>query len=81
MATKTDPRDLPISKRIRWARKRVGLSQEKLALVARTTRRHVIRLENGENMPGPELRQRLGEATGQAADLFKNGDEDGEEAA
>lgn len=36
-------------------------SQEKVAAAAGMTRRHLIRLENGESLPGVEIRDRLAE--------------------
>ena len=64
--------------RIRWARKSAGLSQEKLAEVVGTSRRHVIRWEQGTR-PGAYYRKRLARATGQPELLFEaeNGGTDG----
>jgi transcriptional regulator with XRE-family HTH domain len=54
-----------IGVRIRDARRAAGLSQEALALRIGTSRRHMIRLENGEHRPGRVLLARIAEATGQ----------------
>lgn len=35
------------------------VSQERLASAVGTDRRHIIRIENGENRPRPELRDRI----------------------
>lgn len=80
MAMATSPQDLSIGKRIRWARKRAGLSQENLALAVGTSRRHVIRWENDSHAPGPVYRERIAEATGQEAEMFSDGDEEEEDA-
>lgn len=49
--------------RIRRARKRTGQSQENFALAIGITRRHMIRLENGEHLPSKALVARIAEAT------------------
>lgn len=68
-------------KAIRKARVRAGLSQERLAVAASTTRRHMIRLENGEHLPSAALRDRLIEITGaERASIAASSDEE-EEAA
>jgi len=66
--------------RIKRARKRTGLSQELFAVEVGTTRRHMIRLENGEHLPSSALRDRIAERTGQSRDEFQSSDDD-EEAA
>lgn len=40
------------------------ISQENLALAVGITRRHMIRIENGEHRPLPELRDRIAEVLG-----------------
>jgi len=40
------------------------ISQERLALAVGITRRHMIRIENGEHRPSPELRDRIAEVLG-----------------
>lgn len=40
------------------------ISQERLALAVGITRRHMIRIENGEHRPAPELRDRIAEVLG-----------------
>lgn len=64
--------------RIRRARKRTGLSQERLAAEIGTTRRHMIRLENGQHLPSGQLRDRIAQATGQPAETFQSADDDEE---
>jgi transcriptional regulator with XRE-family HTH domain len=68
-----------VGARIRRARKSKGFSQERFAPLIGITRRHLIRLENGEHHPSPELRERLAEHTGEAAAHFSL-DEDDEES-
>lgn len=70
-------KDLPIGQRIVWARRRVGISQEKLAGLIGTSRRHMIRLEKGLHKPGETFVARIAEATGQPRELFE--DEDSED--
>jgi transcriptional regulator with XRE-family HTH domain len=48
-----------IGSRIRRLRLRTGLSQEKFAPLVGVTRRHLIRLEKGENRPGRDLAERI----------------------
>lgn len=48
-----------VGARIRRLRLRTGLSQEKFAPVIGITRRHLIRLENGENRPSRTLAARI----------------------
>jgi transcriptional regulator with XRE-family HTH domain len=52
---------------IRQARKRSKMSLDTLAAQAGTSRQHLIRLEQGLHMPGPELLQRIADAIGTAA--------------
>jgi transcriptional regulator with XRE-family HTH domain len=48
-----------VGNRIRRLRLRTGLSQEKFAPLVGITRRHLIRLEKGENRPGRDLALRI----------------------
>lgn len=41
---------------------RPRVSQENLAVAVGITRRHMIRIENGEHRPSPELRDRIAAA-------------------
>jgi len=66
--------------RIRSARKQAGFSQERLAAEVQTTRRHMIRLENGEHLPSGKLRDRIAEATGQPASSLQAADDEDEES-
>jgi transcriptional regulator with XRE-family HTH domain len=66
---------------IRRLRKRTGISQERLAAQVGTTRRHMIRLENGEHLPSTVLRNRIAEVVGDSRSEIKAADEDDEEAA
>lgn len=73
------PRFAELGARIRQARKRTGISQEKLAPLVGTTRRHLIRLENGEHQASKALAARIGAALGHDPGEFRNGDDDEEE--
>jgi transcriptional regulator with XRE-family HTH domain len=77
--TTPTPRFAELGARIRKARKRTGISQERLAPLVGTTRRHLIRLENGEHQASKPLAARLGAALGEDAAQFRNGDADDEE--
>lgn len=50
-------------RRARW-HSSPRISQERLALAVGITRRHMIRIENGEHRPMPELRDRIAEVLG-----------------
>lgn len=69
---------------IRSARKRAGLSHDKLGAQVGTSRQHLIRLEQGQHAPSEKLLARIAEATGQPLELPANGsgpdDEDDEES-
>lgn len=83
MSTPTTERQFPFSEngaRIRSARRRTGLSQEKFAPAVGTTRRHMIRLENGEHLPSRELRDRIAEATGQPSGSIQSADDEDEDS-
>jgi len=73
----TAARKLPLAQRIIWARKRKGISQERLAEQIGTSRRHMIRIEKGQHRPGPVLVNRIAEATEQSPSFFSD-DEDEE---
>jgi transcriptional regulator with XRE-family HTH domain len=70
-------RHLGLGDRFRWARERRDISQERMAEIVSTSRRHIIRIENGTHRPKPELRARIAKATKQPAELFAD-DEDEE---
>lgn len=71
-----------VGRQIRRARKDAGLSHDKLAAAAGTSRQHLIRLEKGEHVPRAELLQRIAEATGKEPAFFAGGeDEDDEESS
>lgn len=61
--------------RLRKARRLTGLSQENFALKLGITRRHLIRLENGANLPSPPTRDRIVELTGttERIDVYDGG--------
>lgn len=77
IVTLSSARRLPLHERIVWARKRKGISQERLAERIGTSRRHMIRIEKGLHRPGPEFRARIADATEQTPDFFSD-DEDEE---
>lgn len=66
---------------IRRLRKRTGISQERLAAQVGTTRRHMIRLENGEHLPSTVLRDRIADVIGDAGGEIKAADDDDEESS
>lgn len=70
MATALPRRYAEVGARIRRARERSGISQERFAPMIGITRRHLIRLENGEHHPSPDLRARIAEHTGEKPESF-----------
>ena len=56
--------DLTLGKRIRAARKRAGLSHDRLGAQVGTSRQHLIRLEKDLHTPRPALLARIAAATG-----------------
>ena len=67
--------------RIRAARKRAGLSHDRLAALVGTSRSHLIKLEKGKHRAKPDMLGRIADATGtRVADLDPS-DEDEEAAA
>lgn len=56
------------------------ISQERLAERVGTTRRHMIRLENGENRPSVGLRDRIADELGVPRETLLAADEDDEES-
>lgn len=66
--------------RIRRLRESTGLSQERFAPRVGITRRHLIRLENGEHRPSRELAARIEEAaqdaTGEPSGRILDEDDD-----
>lgn len=77
----SEAKRLPVGQRIKWARNRKGLSLDALAERVGTSRRHLIRLEKGENRPGLDMRARIAVATEQTPDFLMDGDSDDEEEA
>lgn len=67
-------------RKLRAARNLTRLSQENFAPEVGTTRRHLIRLENGEHRPSSDLLGRIAERTGESADSFGYPSDDDEEA-
>lgn len=69
-------------KSIRRLRLKTGKSQETVAVEIGTTRRHMIRLENGEHLPTAKMRERLAAALGvDGSEIQSCDDEDDEEDA
>jgi transcriptional regulator with XRE-family HTH domain len=79
MSTVVDPMNLAINKRIRWARKRAGLSQLRFAELLGTSPRHVIRWENGQHRPSAAYAIKIAEVTGQPSALFEPDDDEEDE--
>lgn len=72
---------LSVGEQIRSARKRAGLSHDRLGAVVGTSRQHLIRLEKGIHQPRDGMLARIAEATGQPLSFFEDGDaEDDEES-
>ena len=70
-----------VGERIVQARRRAGISQERLAERIGTSRRHMIRLEKGVHRPGKVFIERIAEATGQDESFFTvDGDEDDDDS-
>jgi transcriptional regulator with XRE-family HTH domain len=46
-----------------------------------TSRRHMIRIENGQHRPGPDFIERIARHTEQPESFFEDGDDEDEEAA
>ena len=65
-----------IAARIKRARKDEGLSHDRLAASARTSRQHLIKLEKGKHRPRPDMLVRISEATGREIDWFVDPDLD-----
>ncbi len=77
----TSLRSLPIGQRIRWARTQKSISQERLAAEIGTSRRHMIRIEQGVHRPGPAFLARIAEATDQDPAFFTDEDDAEEDPA
>lgn len=60
---------------VRAARLARSLSQEKLAERVGIGRRHLIKIENGEHLPRPELADRISNATGTRLELPEDDEE------
>ena len=75
MIMRTPVEARPLNERIRWARERTGMSQEKFAEAAGTSRRHVMRWEKprgtaNAHSPNAHYRRIIAEVTGQPESLF-----------
>lgn len=64
------PEHVPLRERIRNARKKKGLSQEKLAGRLKTSRQRIIKWEKGDNAPSAEYREKLSREFGCPAEHF-----------
>ena len=81
MVTAEVPQSFTVAQRVRWARRRAGLSQERLAERIGTSRRHVIRWEKGKHMPSRAYAVKIAEATNTTPELFHDEEDDEEEDA
>lgn len=54
------------------------VSQERFADLVGTSRRHMIRLEQGYHLPGGDLRDRIAEAVGTTPEAIQSSDDDEE---
>jgi transcriptional regulator with XRE-family HTH domain len=79
--TASQAKRLPVGQRVRWLRKRKGLSHDALAARAKTSRSYLIRIEKGIHKPSAEMRARIAVALDSSQDFLMDGDEDEEEAA
>lgn len=66
---------------LKLARNRRKISQERLAEQVGTTRRHMIRLENGENRPSVDLRDRIADALGVPRDSLPAAEDEDDESS
>lgn len=62
--------------KIRQARREAGLSLDHLAERIGSSRRHLIRLEKGDNTPRPATLAAIAEATGKPVEFFDADDEE-----
>jgi transcriptional regulator with XRE-family HTH domain len=67
---------MPLGQRIRWARKRAGLSHDRLVERVGSNRSHLIKIEKGLHMPRLMLRRRIADACGVPHELFEDDDEE-----
>lgn len=74
MKTNVAPRR--IGDRIKRARWDAGLSQQKLADKAGTTRHNIMRWESGKNEPRLRFIRAIAEATGKPVEFFTDDDEE-----
>lgn len=84
MKTETSQRFHPYSSNgdtMKRLRKRAGISQERLAAAVGTSRRHMIRLENGEHLPSTPLRDKIADAIEAPRDAIQSADDDEEVAS
>lgn len=76
MSTTTPHKYAELGQRLRRARKRAGISQENLAVSVGITRRHLIRLENGEHLASRDLRNRIAAETGAKSEDLRSEEDD-----
>lgn len=69
---------LTLGQRIRWARKRAGLSHDQLVgKLGRSNRSHLIKIEKGIVLaPRRDLRDAIADATGVPRELFNEDDDE-----
>lgn len=78
---KRPPATSKIARRIQRARWDAGLSQEKLAAKAGTSRHNVMRWEAGKNEPRLKFLRAIADATGKDLSFFTDEDDEEEDAA
>jgi transcriptional regulator with XRE-family HTH domain len=71
-AATIDTEGLTLAERIKWARSQAGLSQERLADLLGTSRRHVMRWEKGTK-PGNTYVAKLADVLDQPEEFFRSG--------
>ena len=65
-----------VGRQIRKARQLSGLSHDKLAARIGTSRQHLIKLENGQHLPRPEMLAAIARETGKSERFFDSDDDE-----
>lgn len=70
-------REMPLGLRMRWARRRAGLSHDRLVeKLGRSNRSHLIKIERGDHVPRRDLRDAWADATSVPRELFDTEEDD-----
>lgn len=65
-----------VGQQIRKARLHTGLSHDKFAARVGTGRQHLIKLEKGMHLPGPELLAAIARESGKSPEFFESDDDE-----